>query len=79
MSSLVIKKDYMQLANLFSIEQLGYYLDSSLKINQRPVLPEKDQAQLLFILESLAMAVDKNQTTTVKNVPEIEGLSKDSK
>ena len=64
---------------LFSIEHLGYYLDHSLKINQRPVLPEQDQAQLLFILESLAMADDKNQTTTVKNVPEIEGLSKDSK
>ena len=60
----------------FSIEQLGYYLDSSLKLNQRPVLPEKDQAQLLFILESLAMAIDKNQTTTVKNVPEIEGYQK---
>ena len=37
---------------------------------------EQDQAQLLFILESLAMAVDKNQTTTIKNVPEIEGLQK---
>ena len=60
----------------FSIEQLGYYLDSSLKLNQRPILPEKDQAQLLFILESLAMAIDKNQTTTVKNVPEIEGYQK---
>ena len=61
---------------LFSIEQLGYYLDNNLKKNERPVLPEQDQAQLLFILESLAMAVDKNQTTTIKKVPEIEGLQK---
>ena len=77
MSSLVIKKDYKSFGQCyFSIEQLGYYLDNNLKKNERPVLPEQDQAQLLFILESLAMAVDKNQTTTIKNVPEIEGLQK---
>ena len=64
---------------LFSIEQLGYYLDNNLKKNERPVLPEQDQAQLLFILESLAMAVDKNQTTTVKKCTGNRRITKDPK
>jgi uncharacterized membrane protein YccC len=60
---------------IFSIEQIGHYLDSSLKYNKRPVLAEKDMAQLLYVFETMALAAEKNQLTSLKNVPEIEGFS----
>ncbi|MFU2016954.1 FUSC family protein [Peribacillus butanolivorans] len=61
---------------IFSIEQLGYYLNASLKYSERPVLSEKDLAQLLYVFETMAIAADKDQSSTNKTVPEIEGFSK---
>jgi uncharacterized membrane protein YccC len=61
---------------IFSIEQIGYYLDASLKYYRRPVLSDKDLAQLLYIFETMAIAADKNQLLTKKHVPEIEGFTK---
>ena len=57
--SLVIKKGYVQSGLSIFNQQLGYIWIVVLKFNQRPVLPEKDQAQLLLILETLAMAMIK--------------------
>ncbi|MFD6441173.1 FUSC family protein [Peribacillus sp. NPDC060186] len=61
---------------IFSMEQLGYYLNASLKYSDRPVLAEKDLAQLLYVFETMAIAADKDQSPTNKTVPEIEGFSK---
>jgi hypothetical protein len=61
---------------IFSIEQMGYYLDATLKYYERPVLSEEDLAQLLYVFETMAMATEKNQPPTDKSVPEIEGFSK---
>jgi uncharacterized membrane protein YccC len=61
---------------IFSIEQMGYYLDATLKYYERPVLSEEDLAQLLYVFETMAMAAEKNQPPTGKSVPEIEGFSK---
>lgn len=59
---------------IFSIEQIGHYLDSSLKYDERPVLAEKDIAQLLYVFEMMAIAAEKNQPTSLKDVPEIKGF-----
>ncbi|MFP3509739.1 FUSC family protein [Peribacillus sp. SIMBA_075] len=61
---------------IFSIEQLGYYLNASLKSYERPVLSERELAQLLYVFETMAIAADKGRSHTNKEVPEIEGYSK---
>ncbi|WHY98416.1 FUSC family protein [Peribacillus simplex] len=59
---------------IFSIEQLGYYLNASLP--ERPVLSERELAQMLYVFETMAIAADKGRLHTNKEVPEIEGYSK---
>ncbi|WEK54421.1 MAG: FUSC family protein [Candidatus Cohnella colombiensis] len=61
---------------IFSIEQMGYYLDASLKYYKRPVLSEADLSQLFYIFETMAIAVDYNSPLKIKNIPEIKGFSK---
>ena len=61
---------------IFSVEHMGYYLDGSLKYYERPVFPEADLSQLLYIFETMAIAVDHNIPYKIKNIPEIEGFSK---
>ncbi|MDM5219442.1 FUSC family protein [Peribacillus sp. NJ11] len=61
---------------IFSIEQMGYYLNASLKSSERPVLSERKLAQLLYVFETMAIAADKGRSHTSKEVPEIEGYSK---
>ena len=60
---------------IFSIEQMGYLLDSSLKYSTRPILLDESLAQLLYIFETIAMAVEQNQPYVEKNVPDIKGFS----
>ncbi|MFJ7471563.1 FUSC family protein [Peribacillus frigoritolerans] len=61
---------------IFSIEQLGYYLNASLKSFERPVLSERELAQLLYVFETMAIAADKSRPLKFKEVPEMEGYSK---
>lgn len=61
---------------IFSIEQLGYYLNASLKFSDWSVLSERELAQLLYVFETMAIAADKGRSLTNKVVPEIEGYSK---
>ncbi|WP_018392984.1 FUSC family protein [Bacillus sp. 37MA] len=61
---------------IFSIEQMGYLLDSSLKYDKRPVLSDESLAQLLYTFETMAMAAEQNQPHTEKNTPDIQGFSK---
>lgn len=59
---------------IFSLEQLGYYLDASLKYKERPVLDDAVLSQLLYIFETMAIAVEHNRPLTVKPVPELAGF-----
>ena len=59
----------------FSIEQLGYYLDSSLKLTNVLFYLRKTKHNF-SLSRKFSDGVEKNQTTTVKNVPEIEGFQK---
>ena len=61
---------------IFSIEHLGYLLDLSAKIPNRPVLPDNNLAQFLLVFETMAKTVEQNQPATKKTIPEIEGYSK---
>ena len=61
---------------IFSIQQLGYLLNSSLKYYERPVLSDQSLAQLLYVFETMALSADQNQRHIEKVVPEIEGFAK---
>ena len=57
---------------LFSIERLGYLLRNCSKVEERPILSEDKLAQLLYVCESMANAAGRQQSPSIKNVPEIE-------
>lgn len=59
---------------LFSIEQLGYLLESCSKVENRPTLSEEKLAQLLYVCETMAIAAGRKQTPSIKSVPEIESF-----
>lgn len=61
---------------IFSIEQMGYLLDSSLKYDKRSVLSDESLARLLYTFETMAMAAEQNQPHAQKNIPDIQGFSK---
>lgn len=61
---------------IFSMEQLRFHLDACLKMRNRPILPDESLAQILFVFESMASAVENKQTVVRKKVPEIQGFSK---
>ena len=62
---------------IFSVEQLGYLLDSSSKSSKRPILSDEILAQLLFVFETMAAMVEQHPLpTNKKDVPKIEGFSK---
>lgn len=61
---------------IFSIDQLGYLLDSSLKDLDRPILSEEKLAQFLYILETLAQTAEYHRPYVEKDVPDINGFSK---
>ena len=57
---------------LFSIERLGYLLGNCSKVEKRPILSEEKLAQLLYVCETMANAAGRQQSPSIKNVPEIE-------
>ncbi|MGX9136006.1 FUSC family protein [Rummeliibacillus sp. JY-2-4R] len=57
---------------IFYIEQLGYLIENCSKDTNRPVLSDKTLAQLLLVFETMAKATAEEQSTVLKNVPEIE-------
>lgn len=61
---------------IFSIQQLGYLLNSSLKYSERPVFSDESLAQLLYTFETMALAAEHNQLYVEKNVPGMEGFAK---
>lgn len=61
---------------IFSMEQLGYLLESSSKKSKRPILSDEILAQFLLVFETMAKSVEQHDLVTEKKVPEIEGHSK---
>ncbi|WP_231689553.1 FUSC family protein [Bacillus sp. FJAT-27245] len=61
---------------IFSIEQLGFYLDAALKYEKRPVLNDEELSGLLYIFETMARAVEQNRPPTERAVPELPGFKK---
>ncbi len=61
---------------IFSMEQLGYLLESSSKKSKRPVLSDEILAHFLLVFETMAKSVEQHDLLTKKKVPEIEGYSK---
>jgi uncharacterized membrane protein YccC len=59
---------------LFSIEQLGYFLENCSKDSKRPNLPDEILAELLFVCESMANAANRKKSPEYKNVPPIKGF-----
>ncbi|WP_043932646.1 FUSC family protein [Bacillus sp. EB01] len=57
---------------IFSIENLGYLLENCSKIENRPILSDAALSQLLYVCETMANAADRQQSPSIKNVPEIE-------
>ncbi|WP_409273795.1 FUSC family protein [Neobacillus sp. SCS-31] len=61
---------------IFSIEQLGFYLDAALKYEKRPVLKDEELSRLLYIFETMARAAGQNVPPAEKSVPDIPGFEK---
>jgi uncharacterized membrane protein YccC len=61
---------------IFSMEQLGYLLESISKKSTRPVLTDEILAHYLLVFETMANSVEPHDLITKKRVPEIEGYSK---
>lgn len=64
---------------MFSIEQLAYLLESSMKNPNRPMLSDEIMAQFLLVFETMAKAAEQEQPPSKKYVPEIAGFSKITK
>ena len=61
---------------MFSIEQLGYLLESCLHYDHRPVLSDVTIAQFLLIFEKMAKSAEQQWPLSTKSAPEIQGFSK---
>lgn len=61
---------------MFSIEQLGYLLESCSKHNNRSILPDESLSQLLLAFETMAIATEQKLPPSKKSIPEIIGFSK---
>ncbi|OCA90429.1 hypothetical protein A8F94_00620 [Bacillus sp. FJAT-27225] len=61
---------------IFSMEQLGYLLESSSNESKRPILSDEILANFLLVFESMAKSAEEHEMITKMEVPEIEGFSK---
>ncbi|MEH7502800.1 FUSC family protein [Neobacillus drentensis] len=59
---------------IFSIEHLGYLLESCSKTDERQILLDETLSQLLYAFETMANATDRKRAPSLKNVTEIEGF-----
>lgn len=60
---------------IFSIEQLAYLLESSMKYPNRPMLSDEIMSQFLLVFETMAKASEQERPPAKKYVPEIAGFS----
>jgi len=60
---------------MFSIEQLAYLLESSMKYPNRPMLSDEIMSQFLLVFETMAKAAEQERPPAKKYIPEIAGFS----
>ncbi|OCA85358.1 hypothetical protein A8F95_09625 [Bacillus wudalianchiensis] len=56
---------------IFSMEQLGYFLENATRNGVKTALPEKETAQFLYIFETLAQSIEQQQLLKTFNIPVI--------
>lgn len=59
---------------IFSIEQVGYLLESCLKSSRCPILPDTTLSQLLLVFETMAKSAEQKALLGKKQIPEINGF-----
>lgn len=59
---------------IFSIEQIGYLLESCLKSAQCPILPDQTLSQLLLVFENMAKSAERQTSSAKKTIPPISGF-----
>lgn len=59
---------------IYSVQQLGFLLEKSLEVPNRPILSDEKLAQFLYIFETMAHAAERGITVPKKKVPTIEEL-----
>jgi uncharacterized membrane protein YccC len=59
---------------IFSIEQIGYLLESCLKSAQCPILPDQTLSQLLLVFENMAKSAERQTSFAKKTIPLISGF-----
>ncbi len=58
---------------VFTVEQLGYLLESCSKEHERTALSDEKLSQLLFAFEKMANAINRKRSAEPRRIPEIEG------
>lgn len=58
---------------VFTVEQLGYLLESCSKDHERHGLSDEKLSQLLFAFEKMANAINRKRSAEPRRIPEIEG------
>lgn len=61
---------------IYTIQELGFLLDKSVRLIKRPVLEDETLAKYLLIFESLANATDHKSVVAMKKVPEVAGFER---
>ncbi|MDR7313882.1 hypothetical protein [Brevibacillus nitrificans] len=59
---------------IFSIEQIGYLLESCLKSAHCPILPDQTLSQLLLVFENMAKSAERQTSSAKKTIPPISGF-----
>lgn len=60
---------------IFSIEQLGFLLESASKREHRPVLTDEDLSQFLLVFEIMAKASEQGHPPYTRYIPQISGFT----
>ncbi|MDF2681073.1 MAG: rane protein [Brevibacillus sp.] len=59
---------------IYSIEQIGYLLESCLKSSRCPILPDATLSQLLLVFENMAKSAEQTRPLRKKRIPDISGF-----
>lgn len=59
---------------VYTLEEIGFLLDKSARLNHRPRLDDNDLAQLLFIFETMANVTIRQKSVPIKDIPGIPGF-----
>lgn len=60
---------------IFSIKQISHYLIVCLKSEQKEDFPEKELAQWLYVMETMAVSIENNMVPAQKQLPVVAGFA----